>query len=162
MNAEPPSPHVTARRTANRLAMTQIFHEKDVFVSQWHRRFGRKIPSTPNRSRTCELLVTSLPLPLSVRRVTGRFDKKSFRYKLFQSSCKIIVPCTWLKERRIFSQNVFLVHAPTILSDRNFCAIALLEFVLKRLVSKRPVSFRRLMGVTERWVHRGFNSWFSF
>ena len=33
-NAEPPSPHVTARRTANRLAITQIFHEKDVFVSQ--------------------------------------------------------------------------------------------------------------------------------
>ena len=101
---------MTARRTANRLAITQIFHEKDVFVSQWHGRLGRKLPSTPNRNRTCELLVTSLPLPLSVRRVTGHFDKKFFRYKCNQSSC------------RIFSQNVFLLHAQTILSERNFCA----------------------------------------
>ena len=35
---------------------------------------------------------------------------RSFRYKFTQSSCKVIVPRTWLKEKRIPTQNVFLVQ----------------------------------------------------
>ena len=44
-----------------------------------------------------------------------------------------IVPCTWRKERRTFTQNSFLVHAQTILEVIEFfvqfTSISLLEFV---------------------------------
>ena len=49
-----------------------------------------------------------------------------------------IVPCAWLKERRIFTQNGFLVHAQTILEEIEFfvqfTSISLIEFVPKRLL----------------------------
>ena len=48
------------------------------------------------------------------------------------------VPCAWLKERRIFNQNGFLVHAQTILEVIvffvQFTSTSLLEFVPKRLI----------------------------
>ena len=44
-----------------------------------------------------------------------------------------IVPCTWRKERRTFTQNGFLVHAQTVLEVIEFfvqfTSISLLEFV---------------------------------
>ena len=66
--------------------------------------------------------------------VTGRFDTKSFRYK-FNSFEVSIVSRTWLKERRIFTQTKCFCSsiANFTWSDRNFCAISLLEFVSKRL-----------------------------
>ena len=44
---------------------------------------------------------------------TGRFDIKSFRYKFTQWKSKKF-HLLWLKERRAFTQNVFLVHAKTL------------------------------------------------
>ena len=53
----------------------------------------------------------------------------------------LIVSCTRLKERRIFSRKMFpCSNASFTWSDRNFCGISLLEFVSKRLVLKRPVT----------------------
>ena len=74
--------------------------------------------------------------------VTGRHDTRSFRYK-FNSFEVSIVSRTWLKERRIFTQTKCFSCsiANFTWSDRNFCAISLLEFVSKRLVSKRLCIF---------------------
>ena len=74
--------------------------------------------------------------------LTGRLDTSSFRYK-FNSFEVSIVSRTWLKERRIFTQTKCFSCsiANFTWSDRNFCAISLLEFVSKRLVSKRLCIF---------------------
>ena len=74
--------------------------------------------------------------------VTGRLDTKSFRYK-FNSFEVSIVWRTWLNERRIFTQTKCFSCsiANFTWTDRNFCAISLLEFVSKRLVSKRLCIF---------------------
>ena len=62
-----------------------------------------------------------------------------------------IVSHHWLKEWRIFTQNVFLAHA---WSERNFCAISQLEFVSKRPVSKnRRVLRRRLDANCSIYIH---------
>ena len=45
----------------------------------------------------------------------------------------------WLKERTVFTQNVFVFQAQTILEvNAIFCAISLLEFVSKRLCIEMP------------------------
>ena len=47
-------------------------HWERCFLSQWRRRLGRQIASTPNRSRTYDPLLTSPDaLPLSYRRLVG-------------------------------------------------------------------------------------------
>ena len=57
------------------------------------------------------------------------FDTKLFQYKFFQSRCS---SSHWLKEQRIFTQNVFLVYSQTILKvNKIFYAISLLGLVLK-------------------------------
>ena len=43
------------------------------------------------------------------------YGYRSFRYKFFSRVVNIVSRRPWLKERRIFTQNVFLVHAQTIL-----------------------------------------------
>ena len=44
----------------------------------------------------------------------GRLDTNSFFFFPIQVEM-YLVACTWLKEQRIFTQNVFLVDAQTIL-----------------------------------------------
>ena len=68
-------------------------------------------------------------------------DLRSFRYKSSRYE-SIQVRFTWLKERRIFTQNVFKWSpANYILEDFGiFLQYQRLEFVSKRLVSKRPKS----------------------
>ena len=94
---------------------------------------------------------------------TGRLDTKSLRYK-FNSFEVSIVSRTWLKERRIFTQTKCFSCsiANFTWSDRNFCAISLLEFVSKRLVSKRlcifsvTASLSKDFGLTVRVWHEIF------
>ena len=52
--------------------------------------------------------------------VTDRFDTSLI---IIQSSCKYfhVLVCAWLKERRIFTQNAFLVHAQAILKVIEIC-----------------------------------------
>ena len=65
-----------------------------------------------------------------------------FRYKVvlihfIQSNCK-------------FALNVFLFTCKLYLKRRNVCAISLLEFVSKRLVSKLPVVKKRAVELGEK------------
>ena len=53
---------------------------------------------------------------------TNSFQFKSFQYKFIQLSCSFMY-LAYLKERKIIDQNVFLTQT--------FCAISLLEFILK-------------------------------
>ena len=61
---------------------------------------------------------------------TSRFDIKSFRFMLIQSRC------TWLKEREIFTLFFSCYSANYTWSDRNRCAVSLLEFVSKQVCIK--------------------------
>ena len=77
--------------------------------------------------------------------VTGPFDLKSFRYKSFDTYLfsRVVNSFTYLslRTKNIFTHNVFLVHAQTILEVIEiFSAVSLLEFVSKQLVSKRLVT----------------------
>ena len=77
--------------------------------------------------------------------VTGPFDLKSFRYKSFDTYLfsRVVNSFTYLslRTKNIFTHNVFLVHAQTILEVIGiFSAVSLLEFVSKQLVSKRLVT----------------------
>ena len=48
---------------------------------------------------------------------TNSFQFKSFQYKFIQLSCSFMY-LAYLKERKIINQNVFLIHAQTILVMR--------------------------------------------
>ena len=77
--------------------------------------------------------------------VTGPFDLKSFQYKSFDTYLfsRVVNSFTYLslRTKNIFTHNVFLVHAQTILEVIEiFSAVSLLEFVSKQLVSKRLVT----------------------
>ena len=71
----------------------------------------------------------------------GKIELPVVSKQVYSDQVKI-VSRHWLKEWRIFTQNVFLVHA---WSERNFCAISQLEFVSKRPVSKNRRVLRRLL-----------------
>ena len=74
---------------------------------------------------------------------------RSFRYKVVSTQVAaiqvylvevLIVPRTWLKEPRIFTQSVFLVHPQTILEvNEIFVQFNFLSSYRNDFVSKRPV-----------------------
>ena len=89
--------------------------------------------------------------------VTSRFDTKSFRYMFIQS--RWTVSRHWLKERRIFTQNVFVVYAQTILEvNEIFVHSYCLSYYRNDFVSKWPVSTPRMNrdAVRQRFAHRAF------
>ena len=58
-----------------------------------------------------------------------------------------VVPRTWFKERRIFTQNVFLVQAQTMLEvNEIFVQFHCLSLNRNDVVSKRPVTSIPLLG----------------
>ena len=87
------------------------------------------------------------------KKAEGRKDDRPFRYKFIQSRCKEI-HALLLRNEEYLHKMFSCSRENYTSSERNFCAFSLLEFVLKRLVSKRPVSGRTLLITQCRLLHR--------
>ena len=83
--------------------MTQAYSEKE-------------IPSSPNRSGTYDLLITSLEaLPLSYRRLVGAKAVKLGSPYMYSTSPKCVLKCMYRYTYVVISINVFLLKKVYIL-----------------------------------------------